>query len=165
MSTWRRGRVPHERSFKTVNEEWKAQWSDLLAWSTMFAVAIHAAVFAFWPSWDILDLRVESDLELLDAEIAWISFYDLPSSGGGGGVTASVALLEEPDSIPVGVDEETSIGGSALAGVAFSGGFVSAFSVGAVPSRRSWSPMRRPLRRILAGFRRIGPERNGTGSW
>ena len=123
MSTWRRGRVPHERSFKTVNEEWKAQWSDLLAWSTMFAVAIHAAVFAFWPSWDILDLRVESDLELLDAEIAWISFYDLPSSGGGGGgVTASVALLEEPDSIPVGVNEETSIGGSALAGVAFSGG-------------------------------------------
>ena len=122
MSTRRRGRVPHEPSFKTVNEEWKAQWSDLLAWSTMFAVAIHAAAFAFWPSWDTLDLRVESDLELLDVEIAWLSFYEVPSSGGGGGVTASLALLEEPDSLPVGVDAETSIGGSALAGVAFSEG-------------------------------------------
>ena len=89
----------------------------------MFAVAIHAAAFAFWPSWDTLDLQVESDLELLDVEVAWISFYEVPSSGGGGGgVTASLALLEEPDSLPVGVDAETSIGGSALAGVAFSGG-------------------------------------------
>ena len=123
MSIRRRGRVPHEPSFETVNEEWKAQWSDLLAWSTMFAVAIHAAAFAFWPSWDTLVLPVESDLELLDLEIAWLSFYEVPSSGGGGGgVTASLALLEEPDSLPVGVDAETSIGGSALAGVAFSGG-------------------------------------------
>ena len=124
MSIRRRGRVPHEPSSKTVNEEWKAQWSDLLAWSTMFAVAVHAAAFAFWPGWDTLDLRVESDLELLDVEIAWISFYEVPSSGGGGGggVTASLALLEEPDSLPVGLDAETSIGGSALAGVAFSGG-------------------------------------------
>jgi len=35
---------------------------------------------------------------------------------------AALALLEEPDSLPVGVDAEASIGGSALAGVAFSGG-------------------------------------------
>ena len=123
MSTRRRGRVPHEPSFMTVNEEWKARWSDLLAWSTMFAVAIHAAAFAFWPSWDTLVLPVESDLELLDVEVAWLSFYEVPSSGGGGGgVTASLALLEEPDSLPVGVDAETGIGGSALAGVAFSEG-------------------------------------------
>ena len=124
MSTRRRGRVPDEPSFKTVNEEWKEQWSDHLAWSTMFAVAIHAAALAFWPSWDTLDLQVESDLELLDVEVAWISFYEVPSrgGGGGGGETASLALLEEPDSLPVGVDAETSIGGSALAGVAFSGG-------------------------------------------
>ena len=123
MSIRRRGRVPHEPSFETVNEEWKAQWSDLLAWSTMFAVALHAAAFAFWPSWDTLVLPVESDLELLDLEIAWLSFYEVPSSGGGGGgVTASLALLEEPDSLPVGVAAETSIGGSARAGVAFSGG-------------------------------------------
>ena len=123
MSIRRRGRVPHEPSFEIVNEEWKAQWSDLLAWSMMFAVAIHAAAFAFWPNWDTLVLPVESDLELLDAEIAWLSFYEVPSSGGGGGgVTASLALLEEPDALPVGVDAETSIGGSALAGVAFSGG-------------------------------------------
>ena len=123
MSIRRRGRVPHEPSFMTVNEEWKAQWSDLLAWSTMFAVAIHAAAFAFWPSWDTLVLPVESDLELLDTEVAWISFYEVPSSGGaGGGLTASLVLLEEPDSLPVGVDAETSIGGSALAGVTFSEG-------------------------------------------
>ena len=123
VNTRKRGGVPHEPSFKTVNEEWKAQWSDLLAWSTMFAVALHAAAFAFWPSWDTLDLELESDLELLDTVLSWISFYDVPSSGGGGGgVPASLALLEEPDSLPDGVDARTAIGGSALAGLAFSGG-------------------------------------------
>ena len=126
MSTRSRERIPHEPHFKTANEEWKAQWNDLLAWSTMFAVAAHAAVFAFWPSWDTLDLSLDSDLELLEIEVAWISFYTVPSSGGGGGgggvAAASLALIEEPDSLPAGVEAETIIGGSALAGVVFSRG-------------------------------------------
>ena len=120
VSTRRREQIPNEPRFKTANEEWKAKWSDLLSWSTMFAVALHAAAFAFWPSWDTLDPLLESDLELLDTEIAWISFYDLPSSGGGG-VVASLAVLEEPDSLPDGLDARTTLGGSAWAGVAFSG--------------------------------------------
>jgi len=122
VSARRRGQIPNEPRFKTANEEWKAKWSGLLSWSTMFAVALHAAAFAFWPSWDTLDPLLESDLELLDTEIAWISFYDLPSSGGGGGgVVASLAVLAEPDSLPDGVDARTTLGGSAWAGVAFSG--------------------------------------------
>ena len=122
VNTRRRGRIPHEPRFKTANQEWKERWSDLLAWSTMFAVALHAAAFAFWPTWDTLDPLLESDLELLDTVISWISFYDLPSSGGGGGgVVASLAVLEEPDSLPDGVDAGTTLGGSAWAGVAFSG--------------------------------------------
>ena len=85
VSGRRRGRIPHEPRFKTANEKWKAQWDDLLAWSTVLAVALHAAAFAFWPSWDTLDLWLEPDLELLETGTAWIPFYAEPMSGGSGG--------------------------------------------------------------------------------
>ena len=123
MSTRSRELIPDEPRRKTANEEWKARWDDLLAGSIMFAVAAHAAAFAFWPSWDTLDLSLDSDLELLEGEMAWISFYTTPSSGGGGGVAAaSLALIEEPDSLPPGAEAETTFGGSARTGVAFSEG-------------------------------------------
>ena len=124
VSARRRGRIPHEPGFKTANEEWKAQWNDLLAWSTMFAVAAHAAAFAFWPSWDTIDPGLEPDLELLETATSWISFYAEPSTGGGGGMAAtSLALLEEPDSLPPpGLDAEASVPGAELAVVEFSGG-------------------------------------------
>ncbi len=131
VSVLRRGRIPHEPRFKSTNEEWKAQWNDLLSWSMMFAVAVHAVAFAFWPSWDTLDPWLDPDLQLLETGTAWISSYAEPSTGdddddddggGGGMAAASLALLEEPDSIPPGTGAGTRIGGSQLAVVAFSGG-------------------------------------------
>ena len=125
MSTRSRELISDKPRFKTANEEWKARWNDLLSGSIMFAVAAHAAAFAFWPGWDTLDLSLDSDLELLETEMAWISFYTTPSSGGGGGgggVAASLALIEDPDSLPAGVEAETTLGGSPWTGVAFSGG-------------------------------------------
>ncbi len=149
MSGRRRGRIPHEPRFKSTNEEWKAQWNDLLAWSTVLAVALHAAAFAFWPSWDTLDLWLEPDLELLATGTAWIPFYAEPMSGGsggndgggaddraggndggvrddgrgGGGELATTSLaLEEPASLPVEEDAGTGIGGFEPAQVALQRG-------------------------------------------
>ena len=112
----------YEPRVKTANAAWKAQWDTTLAWSTMAAVAAHALVFAFWPSWELSDLGLDPDEGLLGT--AWISLYALPSSGsGGGGMAAlSLAVVEEPDSLPIEVDAGAGIGGSDLALVAFSGG-------------------------------------------
>lgn len=121
MSIQRRRRIPDEPPFANANDEWKAQWSDILAWSMMFAVAAHAAAFAFWPSWDTLDPSLDLDMD--GTEIGWISLYAVPSSdGGGGSAVASLTLLEEPDSLPAGVDDGATIGSSELARVAASGG-------------------------------------------
>ena len=123
VSALRRGRIPHESRFKTANEAWKARWGDRLAWSTVLAVAAHAAAFAFSPSWELVDPRLEPDLESPEAGTAWISLHAAPSSGGGGGMAAaSLARLEEADSLPAGVDAGTSIGGFDPAALAFSGG-------------------------------------------
>ena len=123
MSAPRRGRGPHEPRFRTANEAWKARWDDCLAWSTMVAVAAHAAAFAFSPGWDPLDSWLEPDLELLETGSAWILLDAAPSSGGGGGMAvASPASLQEPDSLPAGLDAGIRIGGSELAALAFSGG-------------------------------------------
>ena len=150
VSTSSREPIPDEPRRKTANEEWKGRWDDLLAGSIMFAVAVHAAAFAFWPSWDTLDLSLDSDLELLETEMAWISFYTMPSSGGGGGVAAaSLALIEEPDSLPPGAEAETTLGGSALTGVAFSGGLYERLLVrgggGPVPTVVEPEPASAPL--------------------
>lgn len=123
MSALRRGRIPHGPRFKTANEAWKARWGDRVAWSTMLAVAAHAAAFGFSPGWDPIDSWLEPDLELVETGIEWISVSVAPSSGGGGGMAAaSLAPLEEPDSLPAGVDAGTSIGGFDPAALAFSGG-------------------------------------------
>ena len=85
----------------------------------MFAVAAHVAAFVFWPSWANSDSWLDPDLELLGT--AWIALYAPPSSGGGSGMaTPALALLEEPDSLPVEeVGDAALIGGSegALAGL------------------------------------------------
>ena len=125
MSAPRRGRVPHQPRLTTANEAWKAQWNDCLAWSTMLAVAVHAAAFAFSPGWDPLDVWVERDLELLGTGTSWVSLDAAPSSDGGGGTAVASGAplqLQEPDSLPAGVDAGARIGGPELATLAFSGG-------------------------------------------
>jgi len=121
----RRGRVPHQPRLTTANEVWKAQWNDCLAWSTMLAVAAHAAAFAFSPGWDPLDVWVERDLELLGTGTSWVSFDAVPSSDGRGATAVASGAplqLQEPDSLPAGVDAGARIGGPELATLAFSGG-------------------------------------------
>lgn len=166
VSTRRREPIPDEPRRKTANQEWKARWDDLLAGSIMFAVAVHAAAFAFWPSWDTLDLSLDSDLELLETEIAWISFYTMPSSGGGV-AAASLALIEEPDSLPPGAEAEaeTTLGGSALTGVAFSGGLYERLlgrgGGGPVPTVVEPEPVSAPL--DLGDSSADTPEEEGEG--
>ena len=114
MTTGKRGQIPHEPRFKNANDELKAQWSGVLGWSMMFAVAAHAAAFGFWPGWDSLDPSLDLDPD--GTEIGWISLYSMPSSAGGGGTTmASLTLLEDPDSLPAGVDAGIGVGSSELA--------------------------------------------------
>ena len=125
MRAPRRGRVPHQPRLTTANEVWKAQWNDCLAWSTMLAVAAHAAAFAFSPGWDPLDVWVERDLELLGTGTSWVSFDAVPSSDGRGATAVASGAplqLQEPDSLPAGLDAGARIGGPELATLAFSGG-------------------------------------------
>ena len=125
MRAPRRARVPHQPRLTTANEVWKAQWNDCLAWSTMLAVAAHAAAFAFSPGWDPLDVWVERDLELLGTGTSWVSFDAVPSSDGRGAAAVASGAplqLQEPDSLPAGVDAGARIGGPELATLAFSGG-------------------------------------------
>ena len=125
MSAPRRRRVPHQPRLTTANEAWKAQWNDCLAWSTMLAVAAHAAAFAFSPGWDPLDVWVERDLELLGTGTSWVSLDAAPSSDGRGATAVASGAplqLQEPDSLPPGVDAGAHIGGPELAMLAFSGG-------------------------------------------
>ena len=125
MSAPRRRRVPHQPRLTTANEAWKAQWNDCLAWSTMLAVAAHAAAFAFSPGWDPLDVWVERDLELLGTGTSWVSLDAAPSSDGRGATAVASGAplqLQEPDSLPPGVDAGARIGGPELATLAFSGG-------------------------------------------
>ena len=125
MSAPRRRRVPHQPRLTTANEAWKAQWNDCLAWSTMLAVAAHAAAFAFSPSWDPLDVWAERDLELLGTGTSWVSLDAAPSSDGRGATAVASGAplqLQEPDSLPPGVDAGAHIGGPELATLAFSGG-------------------------------------------
>ncbi len=119
MSEGTQRRLPQDGRYQNANEAWKAQWNNHLAWSTMFAVAAHVAAFVFWPSWANSDSWLDPDLELLGT--AWLALYAPPSSGGGSGMaTPALALLEEPDSLPVEeVDDAALIGDSegALAGL------------------------------------------------
>jgi len=112
---WTQRRLRQDKRYKNANEAWKAQWNDLLAWSTMFAVAAHVAVFVFWPAWDDSDSFLDPDLELLGT--AWIALYAPPSSGGGGSGTAASALavVETPDSLLLEeVDAAALIGGAGV---------------------------------------------------
>ena len=115
MIAWTQRRLRQDKRYKNANEAWKAQWNDLLAWSTMFAVAAHVAVFVFWPAWDDSDSFLDPDLELLGT--AWIALYPPPSSGGGGSGTAASALavVETPDSLLLEeVDAAALIGGAGV---------------------------------------------------
>ena len=125
MRAPRRARVPHQPRLTTANEVWKAQWNDCLAWSTMLAVAAHGAAFAFSPGWDPLDVWVERDLELLGTGTSWVSLDAAPSSDGRSATAVASGAplqLQEPDSLPPGVDAGARIGGPELATLAFSGG-------------------------------------------
>ncbi len=115
MSPRTEERLPQDAPYETANSALRAQWGNTVAWSTMLAVAVHAAAFAFWPTWDVSDSLLDPDLELQGT--AWMVLYAPPSSGGAGGVAAaSLALLAESDSLPIeDVDARAITGGSELA--------------------------------------------------
>lgn len=109
-------RLPYASPHETANAVFRAQWGNTMAWSTMLAVAVHAVVFVFWPSWDVSNSLLDPDLELQGT--AWMVLYAPPLSGGGGGgvAVASLALLAESDSLPIEeADSRAIVGGSELA--------------------------------------------------
>ena len=107
-------RRPYDPRYKNANEAWKAQWGNRVAWSTMLAVAAHAAAIAFWPAWDPSDDWLDSDLELVGT--MWMALYAPPSSGAGsGGAPPALALLVEPDSLPSEAEVGMAEGETALA--------------------------------------------------
>lgn len=116
MSPRTQRQFPHGSPYRTANAAWKAQWGNTLAWSTVFAVAVHAAVFVFWPGWEISDALADAEIDLLGT--AWIALYAPPASiasGGAGGVPPLLALIQEPDSLPNELDAGLSDGETALA--------------------------------------------------
>ena len=104
--------LQHDSVYENANVAWKAQWGNTLAWSTILAVVAHAGAFAFWPAWENSDSLFDPDLELMGT--AWMALYAPPSNGGG--TMAALALIVEPDSLPIEeVDARGTIGGSELA--------------------------------------------------
>lgn len=115
MSSRTQGQVPQGPRYKNANAAWKAQWGNTVAWSTMLAVAVHVAMFVFWPAWEASDEWSDPDLELLGT--AWMALYAPPSSGSGGGIAMpALAALDPADSLPPQeIDVGGIIGGSQLA--------------------------------------------------
>ena len=104
--------LEYDAGSESASEAHRADWNNRLAWSTMFAVALHAAAFVFWPGWEAADLGLEDDEELTGT--AWIALYAAPASGNGGGrAVPSLALLADTDSLPLEeVDAGAIVGGS-----------------------------------------------------
>ena len=116
------GQFPQDPYSENANKAWKAKWGDHLAWSTTIAVVIHAAVIAFWPAWEN-EGWVDPEEELLGT--AWISLFAPPSTianGGGGAAIPPLALIAEPDSLPLEVAVDANVVESDLALVRFSRG-------------------------------------------
>ena len=140
-------RLPRDSPYETANLAFRAQWGNTVAWSTMLAVVIHVAAFAFWPIWDVSNSLLSPDLELQGT--AWMVLYAPPSSASGGVAAASLALLVEPDSLPVeDVDAKGIIGGSELAQAGLSAGLRERLAGrgGPVPTIVQFSPETDPLR-------------------
>ena len=116
MSPKTQERLPQKPRYKNANAAWKAQWGTTVAWSTILAVAAHAAAFVFWPGWENSDAWLEPDLELLGT--AWMVLYAPPASGlrAGGIAMPALAVIEQADSLPIeDVEVGGIIGGSQLA--------------------------------------------------
>ena len=144
MSTRAEGRLPQGTPYETANEAFRAQWGNTMAWSAMLAVAIHAAAFAFWPTWDLSDSLVDPNLQLEGT--AWMVLYAPPSSGGGV-AAASLAFAVESDSLPIeNVAARGIIGGSELAQAGGSAGLRErlAGGKGPVPTLVQFSPASGP---------------------
>lgn len=94
----------------TANDRWKAQWSNRLAWATVAAVALHAAVLLLWPDWDTPDPLTDPAAELVQMD--WITLQDMPPGGGGGLPVAAAPVSDTPDSLSTEPDLEEQGGAS-----------------------------------------------------
>lgn len=97
---------------QTANRRFRDGWSTRLGWSTVVAVVMHAAVFAFWPGWERNDLtsRDTSDpLEIL--QLRWSSLYEIPIPSSPRDTRAAAAPVSpEADSVADDVEEPPEAG-------------------------------------------------------
>ncbi len=97
---------------QTANRRFRDGWSARLGWSTVAAVVMHAAVFAFWPGWERNDLssRDTSDpLEIL--QLRWSSLYEIPIPSSPRGPRATAAPVSpEADSVADDAEEPPEAG-------------------------------------------------------
>ena len=87
-------RLGQEWRVHRANDEWKAQWNTRVKWSTAAAVAVHVAVLAIGPHWEISAPELADELD--SDQMAWISLFAPPSTGRGASPGAApVALVAD----------------------------------------------------------------------
>jgi TonB family protein len=156
-------RLEYDSPYENANVAWKAQWGNTLAWSTMLAVAAHAAAFVFWPTWEKPDSFLDPDIELLGT--VWTALYAPPVSDGGGQAAPLLVVLVEPDSLPIeDVNALDIVGGSELAQASLSAGLREHLTGHGSPGPTlvQFSPARGP-RGISADVRDNREEGEGDG--
>lgn len=115
-----------------ANDRLKARWNGYLAWSTLAAVALHAAAFAFWPSWEPSALAADAESELVWME--WTSLADRPSAGASAGGIGAPPLSSLSDSTVIEPSAEGGDGGSAADLAGLSDVLLERLRRGAVPA-------------------------------
>jgi TonB family protein len=98
-------REPHPGDWRslTANDRFKVQWQARLAWSTVAAVAAHAAVFLIWPAWEAPHIFRDSPEELTGMRL--VSLLDAAS--GLSAMSAAALVIEEESDAPPPDDSDT----------------------------------------------------------
>lgn len=100
--------LPQDLTKPSSNDRLKAGYGALLARSTLVAAVVHAAAFAFWPTWERSLTESENPLEDF-LQLEWVNVLEtrtLPNDVASSGIQLGAI----PDSLPTEVDQFASGG-------------------------------------------------------